>query len=72
MEFEEKQPINATIISHVSCHGKAFYIYISRDAAQAYNIFSEDKVEIQLGRHWKPKRKDAEDLTVKEKTKKGK
>ena len=69
-EYEEQHPICATVISHVSCHGKAFYLYISKDAAQAYDIFPEDKIEVQLGRHWKIKRQNVEEAPKKEKPKK--
>ena len=71
MEYEEKQPIGITVVSHVSCHGKAFYLYIGKDAAEAYGIFPEDKLEVQLGRHWKPNRqKESEEAPKKGKSKK--
>ncbi len=57
MEYEEKPAIGVTVISHVSCHGKAYYFYIGKDTAEAFGIFPEDKLEVQLGRHWKPNRK---------------
>ena len=72
MEYEEKQPIDITIVSHVSCHGKAFYLYIGKDASEAYGIFPEDKLEVHLGRHWKRNRqKESEEPSKKEKQKKG-
>ena len=71
MEYEEKTPINITVVSHVSCHGKAFYLYIGKDAAEAYGIFPEDKLEVQIGRHWKPNRqKPDEEAPKNEKQKK--
>ena len=67
-EFEEKQVIGITIFSHVCRHGKALYLYINKDAVGAYKICPEDKLEVQLGRHWKPNRpKEAEELSKKEK-----
>lgn len=70
MEYQEKQPIGVTVVTHVSCHGKAFYLYLGKDAAEAYDIFPEDKLEVQLGRHWKPNRQTPDEETKKEKRKK--
>lgn len=71
-EYEEKKPIATNIVSHVSCHGKAFYFYINKDTAEAYGIFPGDKVELQLTRHWKPIMKAQEEETEPKKKKRGK
>jgi hypothetical protein len=69
-EYEEKPVIGVSLISRVSCHGKAFYLYVNKDSAEAYKIFPEDKIEVHLGRHWKPIRTEPAEPPKKVKGKK--
>lgn len=56
-EFESPENVRVTVIARVSGHGKGYYLYIPKDIIEAYKILPGDKIEVQLSRHFRLKRK---------------
>jgi len=58
--YEESGKLGITLLMRVSRHGGGLYLYIPRDIADVHGIEGEDKIEVELKKHYTPVTKPLE------------
>jgi len=55
--------VGETRTLRVSCRGGGYYLYLPRDLVEVYGILAGDRIEVKLGRIYRPKRVEEEVMT---------
>jgi len=51
--------LDIRILARVSTHGGGYYLYLPKDIAETYGVLAGDRIEVHLGKHFRPKKKEA-------------